>query len=50
MTANREGFISSIGYLSLYLAGVSWGRSLTEKTSGMKDKVRQLGIIGNRVV
>ena len=28
LMANREGVVSSVGYLALYLAGVSWGRNL----------------------
>lgn len=28
LSANREGLCSSLGYLAIYLAGVSWGREL----------------------
>lgn len=28
ISANREGLSSSLGYLALYLAGVSWGRHI----------------------
>jgi hypothetical protein len=38
--------VSSVGYLSLYLAGVSWGRHLIEKTATVKDRVKQLGVLG----
>ena len=28
ISANREGIFSSLGYLAVYLAGVSWGREI----------------------
>ena len=46
LTANREGVVSSVGYLALYLAGVSWGRSLIEKTNSIRDKIKQFGTLG----
>ena len=45
--ANREGVVSSVGYLALYLSGVSWGQNLIEKSKSVKDKVKQFAILGN---
>ena len=46
LTANREGVVSSVGYLSLYLAGVGWGRHLIQKSVTILDKAKQLGLLG----
>ena len=47
LMANREGVVSSVGYLALYLSGVSWGQNLIEKSKSVKDKVKQFAILGN---
>ena len=46
LTANREGVVSSAGYLALYLAGVGWGKHLIEKTTTLKEKAKQFGLLG----
>jgi len=45
ISANREGIASSLGYLALYLAGVSWGREvfgLKNSLGGMLVMLRLL--------
>lgn len=37
ISANREGLCSSIGYLSIYLAGVAWGREILPSRGSMSE-------------
>merc|ERR1719167_685750 len=37
ISTNREGLCSSIGYLSIYLAGVAWGREILPSRGSMSE-------------
>jgi len=39
--ANREGLVSSIGFLAIHLAGVAWGATIFKPKSTMKDYTKE---------
>ena len=45
VSANREGLCSSLGYLALYLAGVSWGREVFELNRSVSELVVMLRLL-----
>ncbi|TRY70165.1 hypothetical protein TCAL_05200 [Tigriopus californicus] len=45
VNANREGIVSSPGYLAIHLAGVAWGRQFARLENKVQDHIGQLKTI-----